>query len=229
MPKINIGKIPTRIAEFNGFLNSTSTMLSTGTPTRGEQLGMTSANVTQWVDYQSQWGPLYSNYQDKAQRTTALRNQMNNLRDEFDDFATDQRKILSVSPDITEAEMITLGFSPKDGVKTAKPVITVSPYTQVRPLGDTFLEVRNRVTQDGSRASLHPDANAIQVCYQIGGDAPAGPEACTASEVFSKALMKWNPANASEGDTIYMFFRWFNTRDNKKSGPFTKLIKTIIV
>ena len=79
-----------------------------------------------------------------------------------------------------------------------------------------------------TRSSMHTDAHALELKYQIGGTESVNPEATNQSATFTKARHNLQLDVDNAGQFFYGFARWTNTSENSKSGPYSLSIKMII-
>ena len=109
-----------------------------------------------------------------------------------------------------------------------RPAIDVSPDLQVRAKGGLVVQIQVRSESDGSRPSILPEADGVEVRFKIGGTAPANynepPEVYFSGKARFKKLLE----AGAEGLTIYVFARWKNNADDDKSGPWCPMETAVI-
>jgi len=129
---------------------------------------------------------------------------------------------------ISTSVLESLGFNRTDGEKHERPEIKETPYSKVDALEGSRVEFTNRTDEDSSRASVHPDADGLEVRYVVGTTPPATWKDCPEKDFSSKAKFttELDPSNA--GKKIYAFLRWRNNSNPEKSGPFGDMITTTI-
>lgn len=119
-------------------------------------------------------------------------------------------------------------FDPK--VKGKRPKMTTAPYMDLKAADGGNIIITSKVASDSDRASLHKDAERIEMRYQIGGSEPQGPEAEGLKfTTFKKAIhTKQFNVNEDAGKKLYAFFRWGNAVTPAKSSPWSQVMNIII-
>jgi len=129
---------------------------------------------------------------------------------------------------VSNEELIELGLTPRKEGSSERPAIKDAPDVSFSARNGAVIEVKCRIKQDSSRASIHPDADGAELCYKIGEPAPKNEEECTKSIVITKATYLLKLKLAYAGKKIYGYARWVNLSDEKKSGPYSKQAGTVI-
>jgi hypothetical protein len=129
---------------------------------------------------------------------------------------------------ISTSILESLGFNRTDGERHERPVIEETPFSKVDALEGSRVQFTNRTDEDASRASVHADADGLEVRYAIGTTPPATWEDCPEKEFSSKAKFTTALGPANAGKKIYAFLRWRNNSNPEKSGPFGDMITTTI-
>jgi hypothetical protein len=78
-----------------------------------------------------------------------------------------------------------------------------------------------RHTADASRASMHPDADGIEMRYHLGGTAPANANACPGVKVSTKALFDFDAGIDNDGKKFYCFLRYINQSNPENNGHWS--------
>ena len=191
------------------------------------RLNVSNPNINNAKDQLVIWNPLFADSQNPAVRTSAITADKTNLRAEIE---TQLRTIYDDIPEsaLTETDRLTLGLKKRDSTPTPRPKITTQPFVEMQPVGGGEIKVTARVQGDASRASMHPDADCIEMAYRIAGSPPASPEECEHTVTYTKAIHTLSFGVAEEGKRLYAYFRWKNDTDDAKSGPWGTLVQVII-
>ena len=217
------GPFPLEDNVFSTYINRSIPYLDTNKV----RLGIAAANITNAKAQLLLWNPLFANSQNPAVRTSAITADKTNLRK---DIETQLRTIYDDIPEsaLTETDRLTLTLKKRDTTPTPRPKITTQPFAEMQPIGGGEIKVTVRVQNDGSRASIHPDADCIEMAYRIAGSPPASPEECEHTVTYTKAIHTLSFGVAEEGKRLYAYFRWKNDTDDAKSGPWGTLVQVII-
>jgi hypothetical protein len=98
----------------------------------------------------------------------------------------------------------------------------------VQPLGVASFSVKCR-SNFGTRASIYPGADSVQYVYQIGDTPPASYDAVgLTKEISTRASFKLNLGGDASGKTLYIFFRWYNTKHPELAAPWS-IMQTMII
>jgi hypothetical protein len=129
---------------------------------------------------------------------------------------------------ISKTTKEALGFNVPSDERSERPQINDVVFILVNALPGSRMEFTCRTAADASRASIHADADAVEIRYFIGTTAPANVKACTGTEISTKSkfIIQLDPDDA--GKKIYVFARWRNNNDPAKSGPFTNMQSTLV-
>jgi len=135
---------------------------------------------------------------------------------------------LAPNKKVSNEQLIKLGLTPRNTGSSERPEIKDAPDVSFSAKSGAVIEVKCRMKQDSSRASIHPDADGAELCYKIGQPAPKNEEECVKSIVITKATYSLKLKLADASKKIYGYARWVNLSDEKKSGPFSKQAATVI-
>jgi len=229
-------RIPRGIDDCSQYLVSTNKYLGSGTPNNAERLGILPEEAIKWSGFTNRYNPLYLLYSDKKNsRTTAVKDQLLSIIDEVTDF--DQKNHLldriAASPNVTIADMET--FNIKKGVlqKTTRSVATTPLINQVaaaiQPIGGGSLNIKCR-NVSGERAAIDEGANCVQYAYMIGEKAPVSADAENLRrEISTKASFILALGSDSSTQSLFIYFRWYNTKHPNLAGPWSALMTTFIL
>lgn len=221
-------RIPRGIDLFNAYIVNTNAYLVIGFPTNASRLGILTAEQTQWNSFLTQWTPLYLKYSDKKNsRTTAVKDQMRAIIDDAVTF--DQNKHLldriASSPNVTIVDMETFNIKKGQLQKTTRSVsvssITEAVVAGIQTLGGGTLSVKCR-SNTATRASIVEGADSVQYVYLVGKTAPTSYDAVgLTKEISTRAGFALNLGGEAAGESLYIYFRWYNTKHPELAGPWT--------
>jgi hypothetical protein len=161
-------RIPVTDSAFDQFIQNTDTYNLDGAPiTNGERLGLAPAEIGSWTGYRNQWAAIYPQYTNVNTRTKTIKDQKNELKATFMEFAMPLLDRIAASPAITGADRNVYNLPVPDRNPTARGAILETPYVNLKPLGGGMIQVRTRTEADASRASRHPLADAVEVRYKL--------------------------------------------------------------
>lgn len=188
-----------------------------------KRLGLIEEQMMNLRTKSQSWFSKYGKTLNPATRTSTLVSEKNALKKDFIEYAIAPLNIIAASINITQDDRDILNLPARDRAPSPRPVITDMPVTALAVLGGGNVKVTNRTSHDASRASIHPDADGVEIRWAIvadGAPAPAFPADCPNSEVLTKAIytMELTPENASKH--LYLFARWRNNSEPAKSGPW---------
>jgi len=173
------------------------------------------------VAKQAAYVPLYNAIKVKSNRTTAQVGAHRAGRFTYEKYLRSFNKQYTLFNNaITIEKKLELEITVPDTEPSSRKAIETSPFVKLFASAGARIKAECRVDNDSSRASMHPDADEVEVAYEIGTD-PAGWEKCTKKITSSKARFFIPFASEDIGKKVYFFFRWKNKTDESKSGPFT--------
>ena len=89
------------------------------------------------------------------------------------------------------------------------------------------MEVRISRPEHTGRASIHPDADSIEMAYSIGVQ-PLSPEEAQKTAIFTRAIHTFTFSIGDAGKKLSAFFRYRNDSSEEKSGPWSALVQGVI-
>ena len=98
----------------------------------------------------------------------------------------------------------------------------------MQPMGGGKVKITVRMQNDASRASMHPDADSIEMAYHIGTNPPASPTTGTNLKVYNGAIHTFSAGTENTTKRLFAYFRWKNNSDSSKSGPWSNLVQVVI-
>lgn len=229
-------RIPRQITSLNAYLQSTSTYLAQGTPNNGVRLGILPAEQTQWIAINTQWAPLFIKYSDKLNtRTKNVRDQLILLRGKLIDLDKTVHFLdrIAASPAATAVDLDIfnirkkgLNNSTRSNVNT--PIVeNVSPV--LTPIGSGMVSVKC-FTPDSKRASILKGADSVQYTYCVGDTPPVSAEADGLKlGITSKASFTFSTGAINSGQTLHVYFRWYNIKRPENAGPWSALQSLLLL
>lgn len=217
--------IPSGNDEFNVWQTN---LVSVTTP-KATGWGIPDADFKVVTDEQELYAPLYLKISNKGTRTKADIEAYNEVRADYEKKLRQfVAQWLSSNNLVSDGDRVSLNITVKDGGRTPRPAITTSPSIKLKALEGGRIKFTCRVESDSSRASIHPEADAIEVRYLIGTATPAIPADCPNMTIKSKATFTLNLNLTDAGKKLYCFTRWINTSDENKSGPWNTVSSVVI-
>ena len=181
------------------------------------------------IDAQTIYQPFYDDWSDEDARNKTIVEDHNREHGIYEKFIRDfVAEWLRDNAKLDTGDLSALGLTVPDTERTDKPQLEDRPLVGAEMKGGALLKMQFRISEDSTRPSMHPDAHALELKYQIGGTEPANPEATNKSVTFTKARHSLQLDVANAGQFFYGFARWINTSEASKSGPFSVLIKIMI-
>ena len=231
-------RVPDAKAPFNAYITGSTTHLETGTTPnrRGEVLGLSTAELDDWIAWRDDWEPLFAKYNDPSQRTTTVTKDVNDLMADFRLFAEPLLTRMSGSAALDNTDRDILHLPERDKTPTARGKIDTSPMVSIKGLGGGQLKFRVRIDEDASRASMHPLADYVEIKYVIQGEEPTGEpgppeggggsdfpsvEKATNYTISKKAMFVLDAGQTHTGKFIIAFVRWANASNPANSGPWS--------
>ncbi|MBB3187857.1 hypothetical protein [Microbacter margulisiae] len=230
-------RIPRTIEGFDIYIRITSAYFEKGSPaTHAVRLGITEGEVEQWNDYCTQWCALHALYINKQiSRTTVVINKMRAIIQQAVTFNQTYSILerIAASPNMTIGDLET--FRIKRG-PLQKSTHTV-PQTSVKELVDVVLKplgggmfAMKCYSGLHKRPCINPAADSVQYLYMTGDTPPASAgEATLITGLSTKACFRLALPGGSRGKTLYIYFRWYNTKRPNLSGPWSKLKDELIL
>jgi len=218
-------------SEFNDYANSSLAYMDALDPAgiaNYVRLGITVAQRNAWAAKRNDWNAIYALYVNRATRTGPVIEDKDKAMKAFIVLVQPLLNIIAASPAITSNDYAAFNIKERDTEPTPKPAITTAPFAKVLPIGGGKVKVRVRVLGNSTRASMHPDADAIEMRYTIGNVPPTSQEEAEETRSYKKALRTFGFGQAQAGKRLYAFYRWLNETDEAKSGPWSTMVQTVI-
>lgn len=228
-------RVPEKKSDFNDYQRNTTLHLETGTPPRGEELGLTTEELEEWQAFLAAWLVLWLLYSNKSTRTSTVIEDVNTHMKNFSEFAEDLLTRMSGSPLLGSVDRSVLNIKERDKTPTRRGKINDTPIVGLKGGGGGSVKAKLRSDSDSSKASMHELSDLIEVKYLIanenpeapdpnpGGGGPDLPSPEDAPHYFisSKANFEISVGIAHRGKFFIGFFRWVNSTNPANNGPWT--------
>lgn len=232
MAKKRRKRVPEGKNPFDAYIKTTTTHLETGTPARGITLGLSIGELDEWKGYRDTWVLDFPKYQDTSQRTTTVTKGINDLIRDFSAFAEPLLTRMSGSSAINNQDREILHTPERDKTPTAKGKIEDVAIVDIKGIGGNQMKFRVRTEVDASRASMHEEADFLEVKYFIAGNnpnpnpVPGSPDFPTIDQatnyiISKKAIFILELPTGNTGKILVAFVRWANASNPLNSGPWT--------
>lgn len=229
-------RIPRGIALFNAYINTTDNFLQApieeGSSTLNwQRLGLTAADATGWHGQQIEWNKLYAKYSNKDTRTKTVNDLVKAFKTNFQDFGGRILDKIAASDGATEQDQNVFNLVLSGNRK--KPTHHTTPITDgivisIVSLGSGMIKADFRTDTDTKRASLAPGADSVQVATKLGDPAPENPYEDTDISIVTRASSKVNMGTKAIGKRLYVFARWYNTRQPDLAGQWSTMFSILI-
>jgi len=187
------------------------------------------ANVTALGDAFTVYEPLYNAIKNKQTRTPQQVDDHTEGRDTAEDFIQPfANEFIINNSAISNSTKEALGFNPPTTEQHERPQIEDVPFAAMDAQPGSRIEFTCRTLSDASRASMHPDADVVEVRFIVGTTPPATVNDCSQKEISSKAKFTIELNAADAGKKIFAFVRWRNNSEPSKSGPYGDMLTTVV-
>ena len=223
-------RIPTKDNDFNNYINSTTTALSVGTPDTATRLGLTAGEKTEWEGHQSDWATNYALYVNADTRTKTVKDLKNAQKRGFIEFANPLLTRMSVSPNLTASDRNTFNL-PERKDAGERPDMGERPFVGLTAKGGGSVVVVVRMQEDGSKASLHPGADHIElrhVLLNVDAPAPTSIRELTEMTISSRGRTELKLGDPAMGHVLYLAARYVNKVDASKNSPYSAIQKQVV-
>ena len=125
---------------------------------------------------------------------------------------------------LSNSDKRDLGLTIRDLEPTPRPAIITVPVVEFDVLRGGILGVAVKVARDKTMASIHPDADGVEVQYDlipVGEMPPEKPTKSMETQVSKKARFKIATGIENAGKKFYGFFRWTNLTTPANNGPWS--------
>ncbi|MBK5285214.1 MAG: hypothetical protein JJE25_07400 [Bacteroidia bacterium] len=213
-------RIPRKDSVFDSYIGNTTTHLLEGTPQNGIRLGLTADEINSWNDFATGWKDAYPLYTNLSTRTRTIKDEKNRIKKEFKTFATPLLMRMRANAALTVSDRNALNLPVRSDTYTHRGKIGSAPFASTLSGAGSRIKIRTRVEGDASRASRHPLADAIEMRWQVGGAAPANPDACPGTVFSKRALFTFEAGIENDGKKFWCFCRYVNLSNPANNGPW---------
>lgn len=240
-------RIPQELPDFDSYIGNADDHLGeivTGTTTRGEDLGMDPADVTELHDYRIQWRSgdpaspgLYEIHLNPKTKSQPSRADIVKFMKDFSKFFRPILTLISVSKKITPASRIVLNIAEPDPTYTipTDPIIEQCLGTAM-PLGGCKMDMEFRYRADASRPSKAAGADALLLIFRAADKYVSGPELTGGKVrnlptsprdpgmeqmVYTEAKFILDLGIEKQDLELQYYAQWINTRHRNLDGPIT--------
>ena len=229
------GRIPRGIVRFHTYINLTAAYLTAAVVAR---LGITAAWLAEWLSFNTQDGTYYPAWSNKHTRTTDLKNNLHannkacrdwNKTNHFLDF-------IAASPNavLMDFEVFNIAHN--------SPAVTGLPTGRVGTIEDTVVvsvfykgggRIKFQCRPDSTSAKSHiPDgADRLEIRAKLRlstAAASTGPDDSMPqwNQMSPKAIVTidFTPANVGKGMVVDLYFRWVDSVNPHRNGPYTAMM-----
>jgi len=223
--------VPQKETLFNSYQSTSINYLNAmgGGITNAQRLGLTAPEKALWENYAlTQWPPVWAKIISPDTKTTTAVNEKDKLKRIITLFQNNLLYRMASSTNVTPTDKDVLLLPSLVRVKKDRPDITTAPNTSMSPMEGAKILSSNRVDNKSKRDSMHPDADALQMVFTIGGPAPVTPQACTGNFISTKAKFIFDGGMENDGKKLFAYTRWVNLREPSKNGPWGTLVMATI-
>lgn len=230
-----ITSIPRTFGNFNFFIRNTNSYMEEGTPKNSERLGITVEIATSWKGIEKKWITTYDKYSDRYNlRTQAINDELRAIINDAQEFNDENHFLarIAISENATVTDLETFGIRNRSGSKqprsTPQNPITSLVEATLKPIGGGSVMVK--CYSKGARASILDTADCVQYRFVVGTTPPSSADDAILDKELSTKASFVLPAGVQKGGlTLFIYFRWHNTKHPELAGPWSTLQSTIII
>ena len=103
--------------------------------------------------------------------------------------------------------------------------MTAAVYALLKAIGGGEVIIRARTETDATRSRIPKElgADSVQIAYRV-GTAPANEDDGTLKEISTRAKFTLSCGTSTSPRKLYIFLRWYNTKNPKIAGPWCAMI-----
>jgi len=128
---------------------------------------------------------------------------------------------------VDDSMKVTLGIPVKKKRRRERSVIQDLVWLMITESRSMMMYFKCRVPEKEGRASIHAEADAVELRYSI-GSRPASVDETTHSFISSKAGFRIAFNHKFRGQYIYVYARWKNMKNDALSGPWNDVSMDMI-
>lgn len=225
-------RAPRNIDSFNKYIVRIVHYLQEGVPiSHAVRLGIAEEELKFLQALLVSWMSLYKLYGDKKNtRTTAVIDQLHNIVNQFLEYDRARHLLdrTASSPNATIVDMETFNIRSGALRRKARSIIsksiTEAVSAVVEAVGGGMVAVKCYSTES-ARPSIFSGGDCVQFAYTVGGTPPASVLASGLTQGFSsRASFSFSTGADNGGKSLYIFFRWYNTKHPDLAGPWCAMV-----
>jgi len=230
-------RFPTKDAEFNTHLGTVVTHLNN----EATRLQVSTDHITELNDLKAVWDDRYPKSTNPNTSTKTIRDQKNAARDNIEALLREIYDDMPASV-LTTADRNELNLPERDTIPTPRGKMNTVPGVILNSRTGRNIDVECRVTGDSTRASRHPDSDAIEwrcnvapvVRTDTATPPPTGdpvtrlPEAAGfRTGIVSKAKFTIQLPEEDAGKMADVQCRWVNITDSSKNSEWSAAVRVM--
>jgi hypothetical protein len=227
-----VPRIPRKDGDFDPYLKDTTAywLALSGGATNWSRLGLSGAEITAWVNYNTAWGVIYPQFTNLNSRTKTITKDKNDVKAAFIVFASPILTRVKVNPLLTNADRSALNLPKADTEPSPSPIPDTTPV--VTPKGGFGSQVivyfKQFPTEPGTDSRAKPKGVArMEMAMKLGGNAPLSIDECNRFDTSTRSPKTLIFNTGDSGKRVFMFCRWVNT--SNQPGPWLEeAVSTII-
>lgn len=228
----NKRRIPRADADLNKYIrNTTTTLLKPDPPHNWERFGLTEEEKDGWKALHDEWVAVYTRCIDPITCTNTVLAEKNEVRKRFTKFTKDILQYMKHRPGITAGEREVFRVWKDKMTKTKRAAIDGTPEAVLQHLSGGWVKLRARVASSEGRPHIHRLADGLDICYSVlplGAEPPQTWEQCTEMAFSTRAIEVIKLGTEHRTKIIYVFCRWRNLCEPKKSGPWGSRMEAVV-
>ncbi|MCF8459284.1 MAG: hypothetical protein K9G46_01040 [Flavobacteriales bacterium] len=225
-------RIPRADKELDSYIRTTTNaLLEFGPPDGWERLGLSEAQKDQWKALRDEWVVAYARTVDGRSGTSVAVKNKNDVRKRFTVFTYPLLVWLQVQKHVTIADRAVFNIPIRKKTVTKRSDMHDAPQTKLQNMEGGWIKLRVRLQDSEGRGRIHPQADHMEFRYALlplGANPPATAMECRNLDLTTRALSVLKLPDTALGMVIYLFCRWVNSSDNKKSGPWSNRVQAIV-
>jgi hypothetical protein len=213
----------------DGKFNDFQANLSTYVAANFEAWGIPQKALDDIAPIVTRWNNAWAIAKNKDTRSPADVKEKDLARKELDHaIRAFVKEFLANNSKVSNKDRTAMGLTVPSGSHSPRPAISTPPAVIFRAVIGGTLHVECRVEHDASRASMHPDADIVEIRYKMDDPAPTNLAECTQIKTSTRGSFTMELGIENAGKRLYGFARWANESDNSKSGPWTNLFAVFV-
>lgn len=210
---------------------TTNALLVPGPPPAWQRLGLSEAEKDQWKALHDEWRMAFGRNADQRLRSAVAIKDKNNVRKRFTAFSTPILIRLQAQTHLTTDDRVVFNVPLRKRTVTKRSEMHDAPVVKLQNMEGGWIKVRVRLQASEGRGRIHPQADHMEIRYALiplGATPPETGMDCSGSALTRRALSVLKLPSDALGKVIYLFCRWVNASDLKKSGPWSNRVQAIV-